>query len=172
MRRVAAVLARVLNGQPADGREEARRAQEATRLAQRRAELTAALEYVSKVIDLWGSMGGYPQRGRGSVFEGGLWGNDGAPVQRLRELIPEAVRHEVWRRDQGRCVKCGSQENLEFDHIIPHSKGGADTARNVQLLCERCNRIKSDSIGDILRRSRLILMFSAVATLFPFRCKK
>ncbi len=26
-----------------------------------------------------------------------------------RESILEAVRHEVWRRDQGRCVECGSQ---------------------------------------------------------------
>jgi len=63
-----------------------------------------------------------------------------------RPIIPEAVRHEVWRRDGGRCVHCGSQENLEFDHIIPISKGGANTARNIQLLCEACNRKKSDKI--------------------------
>jgi 5-methylcytosine-specific restriction endonuclease McrA len=52
----------------------------------------------------------------------------------------------VWRRDQGRCVKCGSQEGLEFDHIIPVSRGGSNTARNLQLLCENCNRSKSDTI--------------------------
>jgi len=63
-----------------------------------------------------------------------------------RDHIPERVRHEVWRRDQGRCVKCGSQQNLEYDHIIPVSKGGSNTARNIQLLCEGCNRKKSDSI--------------------------
>ena len=40
----------------------------------------------------------------------------------------------VWRRDQGRCVKCGSNEKLEFDHIIPLSRGGSNTFRNVQLL--------------------------------------
>ncbi|WP_418287783.1 HNH endonuclease [Limihaloglobus sulfuriphilus] len=67
-------------------------------------------------------------------------------TKRVRKPIPEKVKHEVWRRDQGKCVCCGSNENLEFDHIIPHSKGGADTARNLQLLCQSCNRKKSDSI--------------------------
>ena len=60
-----------------------------------------------------------------------------------RESIPEATKHEVWRRDQGRCVQCGGQERLEFDHVIPVSGGGATTARNLQLLCEKCNRQKA-----------------------------
>ena len=64
-----------------------------------------------------------------------------------RESIPKEVQREVWRRDEGRCVQCGSQEKLEFDHIIPVSKGGANTSRNIQLLCETCNRSKSDKIG-------------------------
>lgn len=66
--------------------------------------------------------------------------------QITREPIPEKVRREVWRRDRGRCVKCGSLEKLEFDHIIPVSKGGANTARNLQLLCESCNRSKGAKI--------------------------
>jgi len=63
-----------------------------------------------------------------------------------RERIPEEVQMFVWRRDEGKCVKCGSQENLEYDHVIPVSRGGANTARNIQLLCEPCNRGKSDKI--------------------------
>ena len=63
-----------------------------------------------------------------------------------RTRIPENVRIEVWRRDQGRCAGCGSRENLEYDHIVPVSRGGSNTARNVELLCEVCNRSKSDRI--------------------------
>jgi 5-methylcytosine-specific restriction endonuclease McrA len=60
--------------------------------------------------------------------------------------IPSSVRQEVWRRDGGVCVKCGSRRNLEYDHIVPVSKGGSNTARNIELLCETCNRAKSNSI--------------------------
>ena len=64
-----------------------------------------------------------------------------------REYIPSDVKIFVWRRDEGRCVECGSQERLEYDHIIPITKGGSNTARNLQLLCERCNRKKGASIA-------------------------
>jgi len=63
-----------------------------------------------------------------------------------REQIAEEVRMYVWRRDNGRCVKCNSDLNLEFDHIIPLSKGGSNTERNIQLLCSQCNKKKSDII--------------------------
>jgi len=61
--------------------------------------------------------------------------------------ISQDVKDKVWNRDSGKCVECGSNQNLEFDHIIPFSKGGANTYRNIQLMCESCNRSKSDSIG-------------------------
>jgi hypothetical protein len=60
--------------------------------------------------------------------------------------IPAHVKQEVYNRDGGRCCKCGSNINLEFDHIIPFSKGGSNTARNIQLLCLMCNRAKRASI--------------------------
>ena len=63
-----------------------------------------------------------------------------------RERIPEEVRIAVWRRDEGKCVRCGSREKLEYDHIIPVSKGGNNTIRNIELLCESCNRKKHDKI--------------------------
>ncbi|WP_229731781.1 HNH endonuclease [Chishuiella changwenlii] len=64
-----------------------------------------------------------------------------------RESISQETQDRVWNRDGGRCVKCGNNEKLEFDHIIPFSKGGSNTYRNLQLLCEKCNRTKSNKIG-------------------------
>jgi hypothetical protein len=63
-----------------------------------------------------------------------------------RKPIPERVRHEVWRRDQGACVDCGGREQLEFDHIIPVSRGGSNTVRNIELRCEDCNGRKAARI--------------------------
>lgn len=63
-----------------------------------------------------------------------------------RKRIPENVRHEVWRRDEGKCVKCSSRRNLEFDHIIPVAEGGSNTARNIELLCEEHNRSKGKKV--------------------------
>lgn len=64
-----------------------------------------------------------------------------------REPIPKEIQDRVWIRDGGKCVMCGSNEKLEFDHIIPFSKGGSNTYRNLQILCERCNRQKNNKIG-------------------------
>lgn len=64
-----------------------------------------------------------------------------------RRMIPSTVKQEVWKRDDGRCILCGSKENLHFDHIIPFSKGGSSTtAHNIQLLCGRCNSQKGARI--------------------------
>lgn len=62
-------------------------------------------------------------------------------------LIPTSVKLKVWKRDKGRCVNCGSQDNLHFDHIIPYSKGGSSLVpENIQILCARHNLAKSDRI--------------------------
>ncbi len=63
-----------------------------------------------------------------------------------REAIPRLVQREVWQRDGGRCVECGTKEKLCFDHIVPFSRGGGNTIRNLQLLCERCNLSKGNRI--------------------------
>ena len=62
--------------------------------------------------------------------------------------ISQEIKDKVWNRDGGKCILCGSNEFIEFDHIIPFSKGGSNTYRNIQILCQSCNRSKSDSIGD------------------------
>ncbi|GHG18464.1 hypothetical protein GCM10017784_07010 [Deinococcus indicus] len=67
-------------------------------------------------------------------------------TERASRSIPQKVKLEVWQRDQGKCVECGDNNYLEFDHVIPHSKGGASTVNNLQLLCRRCNLQKSNRI--------------------------
>lgn len=64
-----------------------------------------------------------------------------------RQPIPQDVKVLVWQRDGGRCVECGSNQNLEYDHIIPLAMGGSNTDRNIQLLCEDCNRRKGATLG-------------------------
>jgi hypothetical protein len=62
-------------------------------------------------------------------------------------LIPSAVKLEVWQRDHGQCVLCGSKQNLHFDHDLPYSKGGSSlTAQNIRLLCVKHNLSKGAKI--------------------------
>jgi hypothetical protein len=62
-------------------------------------------------------------------------------------VIPTSVKREVWKRDSGQCIICGSQENLHFDHDIPFSKGGSSlVAENIRLLCAKHNLAKRDRI--------------------------
>jgi hypothetical protein len=59
---------------------------------------------------------------------------------------PTDVRRAVFERDGGRCVECGSNFDLQYDHILPVALGGATSVENLQILCADCNRRKSDSI--------------------------
>lgn len=62
-------------------------------------------------------------------------------------VIPATVKIEVWKRDSGSCIRCGSKENLHFHHIIPYSLGGSSKdAKNIQILCSRHNLEKRDKI--------------------------
>lgn len=62
-------------------------------------------------------------------------------------MIPTSVKIQVWQRDKGKCVQCGSSDNLHFDHILPFSKGGTSLkSENIQLLCARHNLQKRDKI--------------------------
>jgi hypothetical protein len=103
-----------------------------------------------ELIDVW-----QEESGRRKVFKFKLQIIDDLPLsERSRStsldhdrVIPTHVKLEVWKRDRGTCVKCGSAENLHFDHMIPYSLGGSSKdARNVQLLCAKHNLEKHDAI--------------------------
>lgn len=53
-------------------------------------------------------------------------------------------RHNVFKRDHGRCQYCGTTKDLTIDHVIPRSKGGKSTWTNLVTACKRCNSKKSD----------------------------
>ena len=59
--------------------------------------------------------------------------------------VSEKTKKIVFSRDGGKCQCCGTYSNIEYDHIIPSSCGGGSSVSNVQLLCMRCNRSKSNS---------------------------
>jgi hypothetical protein len=64
-----------------------------------------------------------------------------------RTAIPADVKRLVWDRDGGRCVRCSSTRDLQFDHVIPVVLGGGNEPANLQVLCAPCNQLKRDSVG-------------------------
>lgn len=71
-----------------------------------------------------------------------------------RNLMTKKLREFIKNRDNFTCCNCGNSTHmepnllLEIDHIIPVSKGGCTVEDNLQTLCWKCNRSKSDKIID------------------------
>ena len=54
------------------------------------------------------------------------------------------TRKNILRRDGNRCQYCGTHEDLTIDHVVPRSRGGADTWENLVTACHRCNHRKGN----------------------------
>ncbi|MFA5179957.1 MAG: HNH endonuclease signature motif containing protein [Syntrophales bacterium] len=70
-----------------------------------------------------------------------------AETRRRGRYIPFQTKMRVVRRDNYTCQRCGNHlrdDEVEFDHIIPHAKGGSCEENNIRLTCYDCNRNKSD----------------------------
>jgi len=69
-----------------------------------------------------------------------------------RALMTSGLRNSIKARDNHTCRYCfvslATEPHLllEIGHIIPLSKGGLSTPDNLQTLCWRCNRAKSNKV--------------------------
>lgn len=71
-----------------------------------------------------------------------------------RGKVSNKMRFSIYERDGYKCKMCGRSgfyKDLEIDHIKPISKGGKSTYNNLQTLCKRCNKEKSNFV---LKRSK------------------
>lgn len=63
------------------------------------------------------------------------------------ELGPEPpwqqAREQALERDERKCVKCSSEEDLEVDHICEKADGGSNYLDNLQTLCKLCHNEKT-----------------------------
>jgi len=63
----------------------------------------------------------------------------------LRRGVSLKLRYQVLKRDNSKCVMCGSlakDEILVIDHITPVVMGGKSNLENLQTLCRQCNHGK------------------------------
>ena len=76
---------------------------------------------------------------------------DGISVSAIKralrmELAPGSHTATEWRkvmqRDGWKCLRCGELRNLSKDHVVPISRGGSNSADNLQTLCRSCNSWK------------------------------
>lgn len=63
-------------------------------------------------------------------------------------------RHNVYLRDKHQCQYCGKEHSpnyLTFDHILPKSRGGLTTWKNIVTACKRCNQKKGNQTPEEAR---------------------
>lgn len=65
-----------------------------------------------------------------------------------RRFISHELRVGVLDRFGWSCCYCGSDQELQIDHIHPIARGGTSETQNLQVLCGPCNRRKGASVSD------------------------
>ena len=72
----------------------------------------------------------------------------GARQEKLNlRTFDDDEKRAAYEKQKGVCPRCGGHfelEEMEGDHIVPWSKGGKTIPENLQMLCRRCNGMKSD----------------------------
>lgn len=57
-------------------------------------------------------------------------------------------RQNIFKRDGGTCLYCGSKKELTLDHVLPKSRSGKSTWSNLATACKRCNSLKGDKTPE------------------------
>lgn len=74
-------------------------------------------------------------------------------LRKISRQIPRVTQFRVMKRENQICRTCGNSvndEDIEFDHIIPWSKGGSSEESNIRLLCSSCNKKRSNNFESEL----------------------
>lgn len=74
-------------------------------------------------------------------------------LRNISRSIPQVIKFKVLRRDNNICQLCGHSvldENINFDHIVPWSKGGSSDEGNIRILCSECNKKRSNNFENEL----------------------
>lgn len=74
-------------------------------------------------------------------------------IRNRNRNISFATKARVARRDNNTCQLCGKQlldREIEFDHIIPFSKGGSSDESNIRVTCHKCNRNKGNKVSEVV----------------------
>lgn len=72
-------------------------------------------------------------------------------LRNITREIPRVTQFRVLKRENQICSDCGNavkDEDIEFDHVIPWSKGGSSDENNIRLLCMKCNRKKGKKFEE------------------------
>lgn len=78
---------------------------------------------------------------------------------RPRKRFSPRVIQKLFRKQEGRCAYCdvslvfeerttGSPTGWSLDHVIPMTRGGKDSIKNIVIACNECNLDKDDMLLD------------------------
>ena len=121
----------------------------AQRLRNDDVEILKISRFISSILDVLNSITIKTTRPDGTSAE--IWLPDpldriqappgmGRPRANDMEHIPLSIKDSVLARDGGICAECGGVDDLKFDRIIPHTRGGTFRSTNIQILCSSCKR--------------------------------
>ena len=83
---------------------------------------------------------------------------DEAHIKRERAKARELRQSSWWKQQLGKgvcyfCEQKFSKEQLTMDHVIPISRGGRSTKKNIVVSCKQCNSLKKNlTVAEIRLR--------------------